>query len=893
MPDPKDFTPVFKQWHAAKQQYPDVLLLFRMGDFYELFGEDAEIAARELELTLTSRKAGAMARLPMCGVPHHAIDRYLAQLIRKGYRAALCDQVEDPKKAKGLVRREVTRVVTAGTLVEDELLDKSDHNFLLSVARAEDRYGLAVVDVSTGDLLVTEPAPSRTTAQTEPPLPQSDHARVSPELAAIVDEATRLAPTEVLLSPDLAHETRLSQLLDSVLSAAVTVSDDEAVRFKTAEQELREHFGVESLRGYGCEDLPAAIEAAAQALRYLKRTYLEGVPHLSGITTYSTADFMIVDASTRRNLELTATLRDNRREGSLLALLDRTRTAMGSRMLRSWLLQPLLDVRRISARLDAVDDLTINRLMAEELAEQLGEVADLERLTSRASAGRANARDLVALRNSLRRLPFIRETLGGAEAALLTTLRAEVDELEELKALLEASLAEDPPQLLTEGGLIRDGYAQELDELRDIASGGKRWIAELEATERARTGIANLRVGYNKVFGYYLEVSKANAHLAPEDYDRKQTLTNAERYITPELKEQEAKILGAEERMQDLEYELFCEVRERVAEQAERLLGTARALAAIDALVCLAEVAIEYDYVRPEVEASEIIEIAGGRHPVVERAGDQEPFVPNDALLDHDRHQMLIVTGPNMSGKSTYLRQVALITLMAQMGSFVPADAARIGIVDRIFTRVGASDDLATGRSTFMVEMNETANIMNNATDRSLVILDEIGRGTSTFDGVSIAWAVAEHLINNIGARTLFATHYHHLNELEQLFDKVENLKIVVREEGDEIIFLRKIEPGGTQRSYGIQVARLAGLPPAVVERAKEVLHSLEREDLGREVGPSQEAAGKIAPSVQLQLFEAAPHPVVEELKELDVENMTPVQALQALAELRRKAEES
>jgi len=649
---------------------------------------------------------------------------------------------------------------------------------------------------------------------------------------------------------------------------------------------------VDSLRGYGCEDLPAAIEAAAQALRYLKRTHPEGVPHLSGITTYSTEDFMIVDASTRRNLELTASIRDNRREGSLLALLDRTRTAMGSRTFRSWLLQPLLDVGRISARLDAVDQLTTNRLMAEELAEQLREVADLERLTSRASAGRANARDLVALRNSLRRLPFIRETLAPAEAELLNTLRAEVDELEELKDLLEASLGDDPPQLLTEGGLIRDGYTEELDELRDIASGGKRWIAGLEATERARTGIQNLRVGYNKVFGYYLEVTKANAHLVPDDYDRKQTLTNAERYITPGLKEQEARILGAEERLQDLEYDLFCEVRARVAEQAEPLLGTARALAAIDVLVCLADVAIEYDYARPEVDTSEDIEITGGRHPVVERAREQEPFVPNDALLDHDRHQMLIVTGPNMSGKSTYLRQVALISLMAQMGSFVPADAARIGIVDRIFTRVGASDDLATGRSTFMVEMNETANIMHNATDRSLVILDEIGRGTSTFDGVSIAWAVAEHLIGTIGARTLFATHYHHLNELEQLFDKVENLKIVVREEGDQIIFLRKIEPGGTQRSYGIQVARLAGLPPGVVERATEVLHSLEREDLGREVGPSQEAAGRIAPSVQLQLFEAAPHPVVEELKDLDVENMTPVQALQALAELRRKAED-
>ncbi len=892
MPDPKDFTPVFKQWHAAKQQYPDVLLLFRMGDFYEMFGEDAEIAARELELTLTSRKAGALARMPMCGVPYHAIDRYLAELIRKGYRAALCDQVEDPKKAKGLVRREVTRVVTAGTLVEDELLDKTDHNFLLSVGRVDDRYGLAVVDISTGDFLVTEPSAMRPDASEKPELPGGAGQGVPPEIAAVLDEATRLAPTELLLSPEVAQETDLTELLGNALGAPVTVAEDEGVRFKTAEEELREHFGVESLRGYGCEELPAAVEAAAQALRYLKHTHLEGIPHLSGITTYSTQDFLFIDAATRRNLELTASIRDNRREGSLLALLDRTRTAMGGRLLRSWLLQPLVDVERINERLDAVDELVRNRLMAEELAEHLREVADLERLTSRASAGRANARDLVALRNSLRRLPVIRETLRSAETELLGRLRGETEELEELKALLEASVADDPPQLLTEGGLICDGYSEQLDELRDIASGGKRWIAELQAKERARTGIEKLKVGYNKVFGYYLEVTRANAHLVPEDYDRKQTLTGAERYITPELKEQEAKILGAEERMQEVEYDLFCAVRERVAEQAEPLLGTARALAAIDVLACLAEVGIEYDYARPEVDYSEAIEITGGRHPVVERASGQEPFVPNDALLDRERHQMLIVTGPNMSGKSTYLRQVALVVLMAQMGGFVPAGSARIGIADRIFTRVGASDDLASGRSTFMVEMNETANIMNNATDRSLVILDEIGRGTSTFDGVSIAWAVAEHLIAQIGARTLFATHYHHLNELEQLFEKVENLKIVVREQGDEIIFLRKIEPGGTQRSYGIQVARLAGLPPSVVDRAKEVLHSLEREDLGREVAPSQEAAGKIAPTVQLQLFEGAPHPVVEELKELDVENMTPVQALQTLAELKRKARE-
>ncbi|MGC9317260.1 MAG: DNA mismatch repair protein MutS [Armatimonadota bacterium] len=890
MPDPSSFTPVFKQWHEAKQRYPDVLLLFRMGDFYELFGDDAEVAARELELTLTKRRAGEGIQLPMCGVPYHAAQKYLAELIRRGYRAAICDQVEDASKAKGLVRREVTRVVTAGTLVEDELLETRDHNFLLSIARTGDRYGLAAVDVSTGDFLVTEPAPQQNPRPHRPELPATTPEGIDASVAAVVDEASRLSPTEILLQPDLADEDALRELLERSLEAPVTVADEDNRAFSSPARQLQEHFGVDSLRGYGCEDMPAAVSAAAQALRYLQQAHPDGVPHLSGITTYSTEQFLVIDAATRRNLELTRTIRDSRREGSLLSLMDRTSTAMGGRLLRDWLLQPLLDPDAINERLDAVDELVADRLTAEDLATHLRDVYDVERLTSRVTAARANARDLVSLRESLRRLPEIVSVLQGCDAELLQALRERIGTLEDVTALLDSALQDEPPVQITEGDIIRDGYSEELDELRDIASGGRRWIAELEAQERSRTGIESLKVGYNKVFGYYLEVTNANTHLVPEDYERKQTLTSAERYITPELKEQESRILGAEERMQELEYELFCDLRAQVAEHAETLLSTARALAAIDVLVCLAEIAIEYNYVRPEVDAGEAIQITAGRHPVVERAPDQEPFVPNDARLDRDSHQMQIVTGPNMSGKSTYLRQVALIVLMAQMGSFVPADSASIGVVDRIFTRVGASDDLATGRSTFMVEMNEAANIMNNATARSLVILDEIGRGTSTFDGVSIAWAVAEYLIKQIGAKTLFATHYHHLNELESLFEEVQNLKVMVREEGDHITFLRRIEPGGTQRSYGIQVARLAGLPDAVVERAKEVLHTLEREDIGTEIGPSQEAAARVAPTVQLQLFEAAPHPIVEELRSLDPENMTPMEALQALARLREKA---
>lgn len=892
MPDPSKLTPVFRQWHEAKQQFPDVLLLFRMGDFYEIFGEDAQVAARALELTLTKRRAGPGIVLPMCGVPYHAVDKYLAELIRQGHRAAICEQVEDPRQAKGLVRRRVTRVITAGTLVEDALLDTGDHNFLLAIARDGGRYGLAAVDVSTGDFLVTEPAPRARAEADDPALPATGPEPADPGLLAVVDEATRLSPTEILLPPELADNEDLRALLERNLRAPVTVAADEGMAFRGPAEQLQEHFGVDSLRGFGCEGMPGAIAAAALALRYLRQTHLDGLPHLSGITTYSTEQFLVIDAATRRNLELTVTLRENRREGSLLDLLDRTRTAMGGRLLRDWLLQPLLDPAAINERLDAVDELVRDRVTAEDLAGHLREVYDIERLTARVTAARANARDLVALRESLHRLPRIVEVLAGTEAALLGRLRARINTLDELAALLDRALRDDPPVQITEAGMIRDGYNADLDELHDIASGGKRWIAELEAAERARTGIESLKVGYNKVFGYYLEVTHANARLVPEDYERKQTLVNAERYVTAGLKEQEAKILGAQERMQDLEYELFCDLRAQVAEHAATLLSTARALAAIDVLACLAEVAIEYDYARPEVDAGTAIEIVAGRHPVVERAPGQEPFVPNDALIDCDGHQMLIVTGPNMSGKSTWLRQVALITLMAQMGSFVPADRARIGVVDRIFTRVGASDDLATGRSTFMVEMNETANIMNNATERSLVILDEIGRGTSTFDGVSIAWAVAEYLIREIGAKTLFATHYHHLNELEALFEQVQNLKILVREEGDQITFLRRIEPGGTQRSYGIQVARLAGLPQAVIDRAKEVLHTLEREDIGREVGPSQAAATRVAPTIQLQLFEAAPHPLAEAIKALDPDKMTPLEALQALAELRRKAEE-
>ena len=741
----------------------------------------------------------------------------------------------------------------------------------------------------------------------------------------MADEIARLQPAEILVPETLSAEAAVAEAASRAGGAHLTPVAEDDAEFRSPEQQLTEFFGVDSLRGFGCDELPAAQKAAAQALKYLQHNRMDALPHLSGITTYSTEQFMVIDAATRRNLELVRTLREGTREGSLLSLLDRTLTPMGARLLRQWLLQPLLNVEGIQRRLDAVETLVNDGVMADAVHGALRGVRDLERLISRTTAGTANARDLAGLGISIGGLPEVRAALGSAvadnggrgkdaapteeerdngrrgkdaaptvasQAQLLTELRDNVDELEDVAQLLEKAIAEDPPATITEGGMIRDGFSAELDELREAMTHGREWIARLQDQERARTGIESLKVGFNRVFGYYIEVTKPNLHLAPETYQRKQTLVNAERFITPELKEVEAKILGAEEKSQDLEHELLCEVRRQVSQQGERVLKTARAIAQIDVLGCLARVAVEFDYAKPEVDESAGIEIKDGRHPVVERTQITEAFVPNDASLDCEREQLLIVTGPNMAGKSTYLRQVALICLLAQMGSFVPARSARLGLVDRIFTRVGASDDLATGQSTFMVEMTEAANILHNATERSLIILDEIGRGTSTFDGLSIAWAVAEHIVNRIGAKTLFATHYHHLNELTETLPRVRNLRIAVKEQGDDIVFLRKIVPGGTDRSYGIQVARLAGLPQETIERAKEVLHSLEQEDLGRSIAPSQEAAQRIAPTVQLKLFEAAPDPIVEEIRELELDTLTPVEALTKLKELQDEARE-
>jgi len=866
-------TPMWRQYHAIKKEHPDILVLFRLGDFYEMFGADAELAARELELTLTHRDFGKDQRLPMCGVPHHAVERYLARLIAKGYKAAICEQMEDPQTAKGLVKREVTRVVTPGTVVEESMLEAGSNNFLLALAEDAGVWGIAVVDVSTGEFLVTEL--------------HGEEAR-----AKALEEVGRLQPAEVLLPPSLAAEETLRQALALHGQPTLTKFTYDRLSLGPPDHFLCQFFRVASLRGFGCEQMPCAVEAAAHVLAYLQETQKSALEHLTALGTYSTSDFMTLDAATRRNLELTQSIRDGSRSGTLLWLLDQTLTPMGKRLLKNWLLQPLTDVARIQQRLDAVEELHRDALLRQEVRARLRQVYDIERLVAKSASARANGRDLIALRHSLYLLPQLRELLHDADSVLLRRCAEQLGDPHATAELIEVALREDPPTSLQEGGLIKEGYSAELDELRRASREGKDWIANLEQTERQRTGIKSLKVGYNQVFGYYIEVTRPNLPLVPDNYIRKQTTANGERFITPELKEYEALVLGAEEKIVDLEYRLFCEVRNAVAAEAEGLMRSARAVAQLDVLANFAEVAARNAYVKPEVDGSDRLEIRAGRHPVVEVAQREERFVPNDVRLDCQENQLLIITGPNFSGKSTYLRQTALIVLMAQIGCFVPAEAARIGVVDRIFTRVGAYDDLSSGQSTFMVEMNETANILHNATRRSLILLDEVGRGTSTFDGLSIAWAVAEYIHNEqrIGAKTLFATHYHHLNELESQLPRVRNFRVEVAEEGDTITFLRRIVPGGTDRSYGIEVARLAGLPQEVLDRAREVLKQLESENGRPSVGPARDRVpAPPRPAIQLTLFQAEADPVIEELKKLDLTNLTPLQALNKLWELQGK----
>jgi DNA mismatch repair protein MutS len=883
-------TPMFRQYQAIKARYPDVLVLFRLGDFYEMFGEDAKIGSQVLQLVLTSREIGKGNRVPMCGVPHHAVERYIAKLLEAGYKVAICDQLEEPSPKKRLVHRDVTRVLTPGTLVEEAFLEAKQYNFLVAISGARDegrgtsesrqhqhpalrtehlhRFGLAVAEVSTGEFAVTEL-----------------------DAKTLWDELARLQPAEVLLPEQLAtDETFITQLKSVCETTAITSFDLDP--FAEPERLLCQHFQVTTLDGFGVTGMPLAIRAAAMVIAYLKRTQLSALEHLKSLSTYSVGEFMLLDNATKRNLELVQSLRDGGVYGTLLWVLDETVTPMGGRLLRRWILQPLLRVDRINERLEAVDALYRNTLWRQEIREVLKSVPDLERLVARVGTGTANPRDLAQIRSALQVIPKLREvlTIGPELPTLLQRVAERLHTADDLRQRLEDALVDNPPQRMTEGGIFRDGYHPELDELRYIARHGKELIAALEAKERERTGIKNLRVGYNQVFGYYIEVTKANLHLVPKDYIRKQTLTDVERFVTPELKQLESKVLGAEERIGQLEYQLFVELRQEVAQRSSELLETARAIAELDVLATLAEVAAKNHYTRPIVDEGDEIIIKEGRHPVIEQVQRDKPFVPNDCCLDNRENQLLIITGPNAAGKSTYLRQVALIVLMAQMGSFVPAKEAKIGIVDRIFTRVGAHDELIRGQSTFMVEMSETANILHNATERSLVLIDEIGRGTSTYDGIAIAWAVAEEL-HRIGCKCLFATHYHHLNELENLLPRVRNYRADVLEEGDKVVFLYRIVPGGTDRSYGIQVARLAGLPEQVIDRAKEILMTLESKEQ-KVITPPKTAAQIITKPVQLRLFEFAPHPVLERLKQIDPDSLTPREALSLLYELKRKLNE-
>ncbi len=865
----RDLTPMMRQYHQLKARFPGMLLMFRLGDFFELFYDDAQVAARELEITLTSREIGKGRRVPMCGVPYHAVDSYLTRLVERGYRIAVCDQLEDPRRAKGLVKRDVVRVVTPGTVVDSAMLPGDANNYLVAIAPGPDAWGLAAVDLSTGEFQVTELRGARRDAQ-------------------VAEELTRWNPREVLAPEHAAGD------LSARVAGSARVSTIEPWRFDPAIARalLLEHFGVATLDGFGCEELPLAVAAAGALLHYLQDTQFSRLAHLRRLVTYSPEAALILDHATRRNLELVGSLRDGGTAGTLYSVLNDTKTRMGARKLRQWLLQPLLDRDQIIARQNGVGHFLQHAREREAMQAALTRMPDLERLTGRVGVGSADARDLVAIANALHHIPAIREVLRRSGDPALEGLTEAIDPHDEVAALISDAIVASPPVSVRDGGLIRDGHSEELDRLRRQAGEGKAWIAGLEALERARTGIRSLKVGFNKVFGYYLEISKPNQHLVPPDYIRKQTLVGAERFVTEAMTEREAAILGAEERVAELEYALFCGVRDRIAESAETLLATAAAVAEIDTLTSLASVAAQEQYVRPEVTTDLVLEVKDGRHPVVEQLLEGERFVPNHISLSTEDRAVLVVTGPNMAGKSTYLRQAALIALMAQMGSFVPAASATVGIADRIFTRVGAIDDIATGRSTFLVEMQEVANILHHATTRSLVILDEVGRGTSTYDGMSLAWAVVDYLHDRIGARTLFATHYHELTELAALLPRVRNVNVLVKEEGDRVVFLRKVADGGADRSYGIHVARLAGLPPAVVEHAQRILKQLEATS-----STVRAAEGSFLPPIpsratgalQLPLPLAPLSPVEEQLLSLSLESMTPLDALTILHTLREQ----
>ena len=857
---------MMQQYLRIHDQYADCLLLFRLGDFYELFFEDAKTASRELELTLTGKDCGLEERAPMCGVPYHSVNTYIEKLIAKGYKVAICEQMEDPALAKGLVDRDVVRVITAGTVTDPAMLEDKANNYLMCVYLDGKKTGIAYADVSTGEFFVMEPEANLLRAQIFRVNPMEVICNDPPQLTALTGGDVR----------GLNGQPRIW------------------FQRKNAEETICEHFHLSQLTSLGLDDKKEATCAAGALLRYLHETQKNSLEHIRTLRIAENGKTMLLDQNTRRNLELTESLRGERRKGTLLGLLDMTSTAMGGRLLRRWVEQPLLDEKEINNRLDAVQELVNDRILGMTLAEELEGVYDMERLMNKVAYRNMNARDCLALCASLKRIPGIRNLLGNAQSAAMIRIHDELNPLEELTDLLDRAIHPDAPVVITEGGIIREGYSQILDEYREAQTSGKQWILDLEARERDETGIRNLRIQYNKVFGYYIEVTKSFLSQVPERYIRKQTLTNAERYMTPELKEIEQKIIGAQEQSVRLELQLFSEVRDRIAEQIEGIQRTAQALKELDVFQSLSRAASENRYVRPSITADGTLSIIEGRHPVVERNMKDGGFIPNDTLLDENENRMMIITGPNMAGKSTYMRQVALICLMAQIGSFVPAREASLPVCDRIFTRVGASDDLASGQSTFMVEMSETAHILRNATKNSLIILDEIGRGTSTFDGLSIAWAVVEYIADKerIGAKTLFATHYHELSELEGHLDGVKNFCISVKEHGEDVIFLRKIIRGGADKSFGVHVARLAGVPHPVIVRAHEIQARLEVSEINQNT-IGQNILGEetgFRKNEQMDLFEYKKDEIVKELQEIDVMAITPMDAMNKLFLLREKA---
>ena len=874
-----EFSPMMQHYLATKEEYKDCILFYRLGDFYEMFFDDAIVVSKELELTLTGKDCGQEERAPMCGIPFHAAETYINRLVANGHKVAICEQMEDPKKAKGIVKREVIKIVTPGTNLNTQALDETKNNYMMCIVYLGDKMGVSIADYSTGDFFVTE-------------LEKENE---------LIDEINKFCPSEIIVNEYF--EMRGINLfeLNNKLGITESTLDNWYFDDDTCRNKLLTHFGVGTLDGMGLKDYSVGITASGALLTYLYETQKSNMPHITSLQPYTTGKYMIIDSSSRRNLELVETMREKQKRGSLLWVLDKTKTAMGARKLRSIIEHPLIDKKEIIKRQDAIEELCNNAIDREEIREYLNPVYDLERIMTKISCKSANPRDLIAFKNSLKMLPYIKGILKNFKSELLNESFNKLDDLKDLYELIDSAIVEEPPIGMRDGGIIKQGYSSEADELRDAKTKGKEWLAQLETREKERTGIRNLKVKYNKVFGYYLEVTNSFKEMVPPEWVRKQTLTNAERYTTDELKHLEDVILGAEDKLYSLEYDLFSEVREKISSQVARIQQTAKSIALIDVFASLSVVAGQNEFVRPSINEKGIVDIKNGRHPVVEKMMNNDMFVANDTYLDNNANRISIITGPNMAGKSTYMRQTALIVLMAQIGSFVPASSADIGIVDRIFTRVGASDDLASGQSTFMVEMTEVANILRNATKDSLIILDEIGRGTSTFDGLSIAWAVVEHIANTkiLGAKTLFATHYHELTELEGTLDGVNNYCIAVKEKGDDIVFLRKIVKGGADRSYGIQVAKLAGVPSQVIERAKELVLELSDADISQKAKDIAQYSKKVASMnkqykkvddlevKQMSLFDTVKDDdIITDIKNMDISNMTPIDALNTLYKL-------